>query len=139
MKPFLCCIVLSVLSAQAQTNEIRVVPTNNLSHVRLKTWQDIGIIASNTPAFEQYAIPRMLAEVNSMREKWKLPIPYPLTTNNANISLKAAPKGIDGAVSTKDGRFRWNFSDNRITDFGDTNFSSFSFRYHDGESAGWRK
>ena len=135
MKLILCCIVLSVLSAQAQTNEIRVVPTNNLSPVRLKTWQDIGIIASNTPAFEQYAIPRMLAEVNSMREKWKLPIPYPLTTNNANISLKAAPKGIDGAVSTRDGRFRWNFGRNNMTLFADTNFYPQSFRYQDHESA----
>ncbi len=139
MKLHIYIIALSLLSAQENfagaqegTNGFRVVTQAN---VPPRAHGGVGIIASNTPAFEQYALPRMLVEVNSIREKWKLPIPFPLTTNNSYISLKAGPYGIDGAVSTKDGRFRWNYWRNNMSMFADTNYYPYSFRYHDDESA----
>jgi hypothetical protein len=124
------------VDSQEATNRLRVLSANALARTAQNQVNKIpGQIATNTPAFELYAYPRMLAEVNSMREKWNLPIPNPLTTNNSYITLIAGAYGINGAVSTKDGRFRWNFSDNRMIVFGDTNYYPQSFRYHDDESA----
>ncbi len=134
--PIIVVARVACIGAQEATNRLHVLSTDDsttTAHRRLNYLP--GQIASNTPAFEQYAFLRMLAEVNSMREKWNLPIPNPLTTNNTYITLIAGAYGINGGVSTKDGRFRWNFSENRMILFGDTNYYPQSFRYQDDESA----
>jgi hypothetical protein len=134
--PIIVVARVACIGAQEATNRLHVLSTDDsttTAHRRLNYLP--GQIASNTPAFEQYAFPRMLAEVNSMREKWNLPIANPLTTNNTYITLIAGAYGINGGVSTKDGRFRWNFFRNRMTIFGDTNYYPQSFRYQDDESA----
>ncbi len=96
---------------------------------------NLGRIATNTPAFEQYGLRLMLAEAESMRQKWGLDIPDPLAVSNVSFYLRAGPEGINGSIATKDGRFRWAFDRNRLQKFGDTNYYPYSFRYEDDECA----
>jgi len=92
-------------------------------------------IATNTTAFEEYGLRVMLAQANQVREQWNLDIPEPLTASNVIFNLWAYVGGFTGNLTTKDGRFVWQFWINEFDHFADTNYYPHSFRYHDDESA----
>ena len=92
-------------------------------------------IATNTTAFEEYGLRVMLAQANQVREQWNLDIPEPLTVSNVNFNLWAYVGGVTGDLTTKDGRFVWQFWINDFYHFADTNYYPHSFRHHDEQSA----
>jgi hypothetical protein len=124
------------VNAQIATNGVRLVPGSNIAAARSKyPLGNFGRIATNTPAFEEYALNFMLRRANEVREKWKLDISKPLTINDVLFQTKATAQGIEGKVETRDNRFLWSFDYGVLTIFQDHRYWPRSFRYHDDESA----
>ncbi len=141
MKKLLSVLSLCVLSAQAfgAEGEQLHVSSTAIASARVpltaeqKKMPVLGAIATNTPAFEEYGFDLMLSEARRIR-KARSDIP-PLSVNNVFFSLKATPRGVTGAIFTRDRRFNWNFGDNCLESFVDTNYWPQSFRYNDDASA----
>ena len=130
-------LLLNVLPVQAQiaTGSSSLVPIGSFDAARARTpLGDFGRIATNTPAFEQYAVNFMLKQANEVREKWHLGL-APLTINDIYFQLKATAFGLDGVIETRDGRFLWSFTRSWLTQFQDRHYWPRSFRYKDDESA----
>ncbi len=140
MKKLLLVLSLCVLSAQAfgaEGKQLHVSSEIASARVPLTAEQKkmpvLGAIATNTPAFEEYGFNLMIAEASRIRKARK-DIP-PLSVNNVFFSLKATPRGVAGQISTRDGRFTWEFDGNCMYAFIDTNYWPQSFRYNDEASA----
>lgn len=125
------------LNAQATNGGLRwLVPSNNLAAARSNVRQpEFFKIATNTPAFEEYAVNLMLEQANKMRTNWNLDIPKPLTIDDISFSLQATPYGIWGIIGTRDGRFDWGFDRNGLQSFSDYKHYPQSFRHHGDEEA----
>jgi hypothetical protein len=143
MKTRLCLIAFGLLAvgtpplpAQVAGRGITLVPTNGIAAARSRVKQpDIFRIATNTLAFEEYGLNMMLAVANETRVRWKLDLPAPLTVNDALFTLTPTPYGIDGSLSTRDGRFNWSLWRNTFDHFQDCKYFPRSFRYKDAEEA----
>lgn len=143
MKTRICWIACGLLAAgttslpaQVAGRGITLVPTNALDAARSRVKQPNTFrIATNTLAFEEYCLNLMLAVANETRVKWKLDLPAPLTINDVLFTFTPTPYGIDGGISTRDGRFNWSLSRNTFEIFQDSKYEPFSFRYKDDESA----
>ena len=144
MNSFVCCVALGVLTAQATRLDAQITnrevrwqtPSNSLAAARSHVRQpEFFKIATNTPAFEEYAVNFMLQKANEMRTNWNLVIPKPLTINDIFFSLQATPYGIWGVLSTREGRYNWGFNWGILDHFDDAKYRPFSFRYRDDESA----
>lgn len=115
---------------------LRIAPAKTASGpVAVQPRSNIGVIASNTPAFEAYGFNLMLTNGNLFREKWHLDIPEPLTVSNVYFTLLATGYGVKGAVATRDHRFRWSFINNGLLEFADTNYSHTWLRPDDNAQA----
>ena len=134
-------LALSVLTAQAtglsaQTNRIRLVPEDRLaaahSHVKQP---EIFKMATNTPAFEQYAVNLMLKQANQIRESWHLDVSESLSVDNILFWVQATPYGINGGIGTSDSRYNWGFNWGVLDHFDEKQYRPFSFRYKDDASA----
>lgn len=143
MKTRLCWITCWLLAAGATSlpaqvagRGITLVPTNAIDAARSRVKQpDLFRIATNTLAFEEYGLNLMLAVANETRVKWKLDLPAPLTVNDVLFTLTPTPYGIDGCLSTRDGRFNWALTRNTFEIFQDCRYYPRSFRHKDDESA----
>lgn len=143
VKTRLCWIACGLLAtgtmslpAQVAGRGITLVPTNAIDAARSRVKQpDTFRIATNTLAFEEYCLNLMLALANETRVKWKLDLPAPLTINDVFFTFTPKPYGIDGGISTRDGRFDWSLSRNTFELFQDCKYCPRSFRYKDDESA----
>jgi hypothetical protein len=138
----LCICVVSASAAtgrgaEAATNVVRWNPASNaVSGARLPfNWKSPFAIASNTPAFEAYALELMLRLANEMREKWALEIPGGLTAENVYFSAYPGAEGVRGNLQTRSGRFLWSFDANVLFSFHDTNYYGVRIAYSDDEAA----
>ena len=84
-------------------------------------------IATNTPAFDQYAFGLMLKEAEHVRLVWKLKRVPPLTTSNVTFDAVAKPFGVSGEIGTMDHLFRWDFEYNALRAFVDARSTPQSF------------
>ncbi len=123
--------------AESVSNTIRwLAPSNGLAAARWPwKWQSPFAIATNTPAFDAWAMEFMLNQANAMREKWRLDIPRPLTVDDVWFAVSPTVHGIEGHLMTRDQRFKWSFDRNVLCAFEDRKFFAPSFRYRDDESA----
>jgi len=92
-------------------------------------------IALPTPEFEEYGFNLMLAEALKFQKAWNLDLRKALSPKDAIFQLEARVGGINGGISTRNGRYRWRFGENSFWCFSDTNFGAQSFRYNDDASA----
>jgi len=131
-------LLVSVLSVHAQdaAGPRLLAPTNNIAAARSKyPLSDLGRIATNTPAFEEWGVTLMLTKANEVRVKWALDIEKPLTVNDVLFQLKATVHGLAGGIGTRDERFSWRFSRNTLEHFYDSKYRPRSFRHKDEKSA----
>jgi hypothetical protein len=143
VKTRLCWIACGLLAAgttslpaQPVGRAGRLMPTNAIDAARSRVKQpDTFRIATNTLGFEEYGLNMMLAVANETRVKWKLDLPAPLTVNDVLFTLTPTPYGMDGGLSTRDGRFDWAFTRNTFDLFQDFKYCPLRFRYHDDEEA----
>ena len=128
---------LVLRGAESASNAVPwIAPSNGMATARWPyRWKSPFAIATNTPAFEEYGLRFMLDQANEIRERWRLDIPEPLTTNNVYSAACPTIHGIEGHLMTDDQRFHWNFDRNILLSFSDRHYFAPSFRYHDGESA----
>lgn len=135
----------SVLSAPAQTDQPIPLASLDAARIKIEELPSLSRMATNTPAFERYAVTAMLKQANEMREKWKLDIPEPLTIDNIVFAAKATETGFEGGIATKDERFHWGFSQSTLSGFTDGLYSpeywSYKFDPRVGRAvvALWRK
>lgn len=142
MKEFMRFIALGVVIAQRMlaqeaTPTIKGLrPTNNIEAARSKfPLSDLGRIAPNTLAFEEFGLNFMLGKANEMRDAWNLDISRPLTINHVVFQLRATVHGLDGGLGTRDKRYDWAFSRNAVEIFRDNNYSPFLLGYKSNELA----
>lgn len=141
MKDFVCCFVavsiFATVALNGQTGKtVQLVPANPLAAAHSKFQGSPAFrIAPNTPAFEEYGLNFMLVQVNEFRSKWKLDISKALELRDVLFYVKPMALGVEGAIETRDGRFKWVFNRNAINYFVDLQYGPPSFRYKDEESA----
>src|SRR5260370_26851873 len=130
----LVLIAMNALSVQAQlsTNAAVFSPVDPIAGARSPVREpESGRISTNTPAFEKYGLNLMLSEANRLAERWKLGVKRPLTVNDVFFSLKATASGIEGTLSTRDGRYDWLFMQNAFYHFCDDKYWPRSFSHMD--------
>jgi hypothetical protein len=91
----------------------------------------IAMIATNTPAFDEYAFNLMFTEAERVRSSWKLKRVPPLTAHNVTWDAVAMKDGVDGGISTSGRRFGWSFTRNALWCFHDIEYTSQSVMYKD--------
>lgn len=134
----ICALPLCLQFAEAETatNRNRLVPVSNLEAARDRgPVSNFGRIATNTPAFEEYAVGYMLAKANKVSERWQLDTPKPMTISDVYFQVRPTAFGIEGSIGTRDLRFSWAFTRNAFGVFQDHKYWPRSFRYKDDESA----
>jgi hypothetical protein len=92
-------------------------------------------IATNTPAFDEYAFKLMLDEAERVTSSWKLERVPPLTVQNVTFDAIATPRGVTGGIATADHRFGWSFTENTLMNFNERAYTPQSFEYKESESA----
>ena len=122
---------------QAQTNQLPT-PGPALQEIEAARHRYINprlAIATNTPAFDEYAFKLMFDEAERVRSSWKLKRVPPLTVQNVTFDAIATPRGVTGGIATADRRFGWSFTENTLLNFDEKAYTPRSFDTKDSESA----
>lgn len=94
-----------------------MIITNLLANMVLAS--GIGIIQTNTPAFQEYAFNSMFQQATNLVEKWNLDLPRPVTTNMVTrFMAKASVSGYTGTIVFSN-RFSFGWLLGHFSMFGD--------------------
>ena len=93
--------------------------------------QAANLIATNSVTFQSYALSLLLSQANLVNDKWELGLPKPVPPDDVVWKAKPMATGVEGVISTKDGRYLWSFLEGRLEIFLDRQYSANSFLGND--------
>jgi hypothetical protein len=100
--------------------------TNLLTNMVVLTMQGFGMLPTNTPAFEEYALHTMVTNAEAIAIKWNLDAKY-MSTNNIIYELEPGAAGIWGYVLFGN-RYRFVSLVGDFSCFGDELYDNFAHK-----------